>query len=129
MTVYHMEINQDIICKQCGKGGAVKTQNMDGFGTCLECATKNIGGLGMLKTIEQIKHEIGNLLDNYRDNIKSAYEKSGFALKVDIKIGMERIGQDNAITPTIEFYPLPKTKSEKYTVHVNEKQLSIAGMS
>ena len=129
MTVYNMEINQDIICKQCGKGGAVKTQNMDEFGTCLGCAAKNIGGLGMFKTIEQIKHEVSNLLDNYRENIKSAYEKSGFALKVDIKIGMERLGQDNTITPSLEFYPQPKTKSEKYTVKVNEKQLSIAGMS
>ena len=128
MTVYNMEINQDIICKQCGKGGAVKTQNMDEFGDCLECAAKNIGRLGMIKTIEQIKHEIGNLLDNYHENIKSAYEKSGFSIKVDIKIGLERLGQDNTITPTIEFYPLPKTKSEKYTVKVNEKQLSIAGM-
>jgi len=129
MKTYHMEINEDIICKQCGKGGAVKTQDMNEYGTCMKCAAKNIGGLGMLKTIEQIKHEGGNLLDNYRDNIKSAYEKSGFSLKVDIKIGMERFGQDNAITPSLEFYPQPKTKSEKYTVKVNEKQLSIAGMS
>ena len=128
MTTYHMEINQDIICKQCGKGGAVKTQEMDEFGTCLECATKNIRGFGMFKTIEQIKHEVGNLLDNYQHNIKAAYERSGFSLKIDIKIGMERLGQDNTITPSLEFYPLPKTKSEKYTVKVNEKQLSIAGM-
>ena len=59
---------------------------------------------------------------------RTAYEKSGFALKVDIKIGLERIGQDNEIIPTIEFYPQPKTKSEKYKVYVNEKQLTIAGM-
>jgi len=135
MTVYNMEINQDILCKRCGKGGAVKTQNMDEFGDCLECATKDIielgqiGGLNMFKTIEQIKCEVGNLLDNYRDNITSAYEKSGGSLKVDIKIGMERLGQDNTITPSLEFYPLPKTKSEKYTIKINEKQLSIAGMS
>jgi len=129
MTIYNMEINEDIICKQCGEGGAVKTQNMDEYGTCLGCATKNIGGLSMFKTIEQIKHEVGNLLDNYRDNITSAYEKSEFSLKVDIKIGLERFGSENAITPTLEFYPQPKTKSEKYTVKVNEKQLSIAGMS
>ena len=128
MTTYHMEINQDIKCKKCGKGGAVKTQEMDEFGTCLECATKNIRGFGMFKTIEQIKHEVGNLLDNYRDNIKSAYERSGFALKVDIKIGMERLGQDNTITPSLEFYPLPKTKSEKYTIKISESQIGLVGM-
>ena len=125
---FKIELNQDVKCKQCGKLGATKTDEMDDYGICLECVNKNIRGLGMNKTREQIKHEIGNVLDNYWDNIKGAYEKSGFSLKIDIKIGLEAIGEETGITPSLEFYPLPKTKSEKYTVRVNEKQIRLAGM-
>ena len=82
----------------------------------------------MNKTREQIKHEIGNILDNYWTNIKSGYEKSGYSLKIDIKVIMEASGDQTGITPSLEFYPEPKTKSEKYTVHVNEKQIRLAGM-
>ena len=127
MTTHHMEINQDEICPNCGKGGAVKTKGKE-YGLCLKCVNKKLRGLGMVKTIDQIKAEVDNLLNNYSQNIKSAFEKSGYALKLNIKIELESLAGEICISPTIAFYPEPQTKSEKYTVKVNEKQLSIAGM-
>ena len=82
----------------------------------------------MKKTRTQMAIEIANLIDNYWDNIKSAYEKSGYSLNLSIKVGINAEGQETVITPILEFYPEPKTKSSKYSIRVNEKQLSIAGM-
>ena len=82
----------------------------------------------MQKTKAKIVEELSGLLDNYWDNIKSAYEKSGYSLNLSIKVGINAEGQETVITPMLEFYPEPKTKSAKYDVRVNEKQLSIAGM-
>ena len=117
-------INQDVKCRQCGKGGACKTVDGD-YGLCLECANKNIGRLKMNKTLEQINSELETILQNYWPNITSAFEKSGYELTISSRIVLEKIGEEIAITPTIEFYPEPKTKSEKYTVRVNENQLTL----
>lgn len=83
----------------------------------------------MIKTLDRTVKEIETLLMNYERNIQSAYEKSGFELKLDIKVEIKRKGQANEITPELSFYPMPKTKSEKYTVAVDSKQIQIAGMS
>ena len=77
----------------------------------------------MNKTLDQINSELETLLHNYWPNIVTAFEKSGYSLTISAKIVLEKQGQEIAIMPTIEFYPVPKTKSEKYTVRVNENQL------
>lgn len=126
MKTVHIEVNTDEKCKICGKGGAVKQENGE-YGICFECAGKRIGGYFMKQTREQIISELETLFENYWEDIKTAYQK-GAGVTVSAKVIIEPEGQEIAITPTIEFYPLPKTKSEKYTVRLNEKQLGIAGM-
>ena len=79
----------------------------------------------MIKTHEQIKEELCGLLDNYRQNIESAFKKSGFELTISAKVVLEQKGGVIEISPSIEFYPEPKTKSAKYTVQVNEHQLGL----
>ena len=79
----------------------------------------------MIKTHEQIKHELCGLIDNYWKNIESAFRKSGYELTISAKVVLEQSGGVVKISPTIEFYPEPKTKSTKYTVQVNEKQIGL----
>jgi len=82
----------------------------------------------MEKTLDQIKEEVGGLLYNYKNDIKNAYVESEFALKLYFKIEIKRIGTKNEITPSLEFYPQPKTKSEKYKVLIDERQMALTGM-
>jgi len=82
-------------------------------------------GEGMIKTHEQIKHEVCGLIDNYWKNIESAFVKSGYELAISIKVELGREDGANTIVPVLEFYPEKKTKSQKYKVRVNEKQLEL----
>ena len=79
----------------------------------------------MIKTHEQIKHELCGLIDNYWKNIESAFKKSGYELTISAKVQLEQKDGSILISPSIEFYPEPKTKSEKFTVRVNEKQIGL----
>ena len=74
---------------------------------------------------EQIKHEICGLIDNYWKNIASAFVKSGYELAISIKVELGREDGANTIVPVVEFYPEKKTKSVKYKVRVNEKQIGL----
>ena len=67
-------------------------------------------GEGMIKTHEQIKHEVCGLIDNYWKNIESAFVKSGYELAISIKVELGREDGANTIVPVLEFYPEKKTK-------------------
>lgn len=77
------------------------------------------------KTIEQIPVETKNMIDNYSQNIATAFENNGYDLNLTIKVNLKGNYEKVAITPTLEFYPEPKVKSEKYTISVDEKQISL----
>lgn len=79
----------------------------------------------MVKTLNQMAEEIETMIGNYRQNITSAFEKSGYDLNLTIKINLKGNYEKIAITPVLEFYPEPKIKSEKYTVSVEEKQIGL----
>lgn len=75
----------------------------------------------MFQSIERIKDELMGLTDNHRKDIKKAYDQ-GAGVTLTFKVVMEPQGSKVAINPSIEFYPLPKYKSEKYTVLIDEHQ-------
>lgn len=77
-------------------------------------------GVSVKKTLERVKMEIGG---HWKD-IKAAYTAHKYGLKIEltVNLGMED-GQITA-SPTIEFFPEPKKKNVKYTVKIDEKQLS-----
>jgi len=77
------------------------------------------------RTIEQILKEVANLINNYHQNIATAFEKSGYDLNLTIKLNLDGNNEQVEITPSLEFYPEPKLKSEKYTVSVQEKQIEL----
>jgi len=76
----------------------------------------------MEKTFEQIPIEIENMINNYRENIISAFKKGGYDLTLTIKVSLGGNLEKTTIAPSIEFYPESKVKSEKYTVTVEERQ-------
>lgn len=56
--VHKMTVNQDEKCKQCGKGGAVKTDAMDEYGICMECAAQNLKDTGEMQRFQiDIRYE------------------------------------------------------------------------
>lgn len=56
--IYKMKISEDEKCKQCGKPGAVKTDAMDEYGICMECAAKNLEKVKDKQQLEQFKIDI-----------------------------------------------------------------------
>lgn len=81
--------------------------------------------MNMYKTINQIAAELETLLENYRQNIKTAFEKNEYDLTLSIKVNIKRVGEKNNISPSLEFYPESKVKSEKFTVSVDETQIEL----
>ena len=79
----------------------------------------------MNKTLSQVSSEIKTMIYNYHNNITTAFEKNGYDLTLTIKVNLKRVDGKNDITPSLEFYPESKTKSEKYTVSVDEKQIGL----
>ena len=79
----------------------------------------------MVKTLNQMADEIVTMIENYKHNIATAFEKSGYDLNLTIKVNLKGNYEKIAITPILEFYPEPKVKSEKYTVSVEEKQIGL----
>lgn len=77
------------------------------------------------KTISQVSSELAILISNYRQSIKTAFEKNEYDLTLSIKVNIKRVGEKNNISPSLEFYPESKIKSEKYTVSVDEKQIEL----
>ena len=59
----------------------------------------------MIKTHEQIKHELYGLINNYWKNIESAFRKSGYELTISAKVVLEQKDGSILISPSIEFYP------------------------
>lgn len=66
VKTFHMEVNGDVKCKECGKGGAAKTNGMNEYGLCLSCATKKISSLKVTyDNIDQFTpKEIGLIMKN-----------------------------------------------------------------
>ena len=77
------------------------------------------------KTIEQIPIELKTIIHNYRMAIATAYEKNEFDLDISIKVKIKGNSEKVAISPSLEFFPEPKVKSENYTVSVEERQLGL----
>ena len=77
------------------------------------------------KTLNQVSGEIETLIQNYRRNISTAFENNGYDLNLTIKVNIKGNYEKVAISPTLEFYPESKIKSEKYTVSVEEKQIGL----
>ena len=77
------------------------------------------------KTIEQIPIELKTIIHNYRMAIATAFEKSGFDLDISIKVKIKGNSEKVAITPSLEFFPEPKVKSERYTISVEERQIGL----
>ena len=77
------------------------------------------------KTLNQVSNEIETLIWNYRRNISTAFENNGYDLNLTIKVNIKGNYEKVAISPTLEFYPESKIKSEKYTVSVEEKQIGL----
>ena len=77
------------------------------------------------KTIEQIPIELKTIIHNYRMAIATAYEKSGNDLNLTINVKLKGNSEKIAISPSLEFFPEPKVKSEKYTVSVEERQIGL----
>ena len=73
------------------------------------------------KTLFQIKEELDGLTDNHWKDIKEAFN-AGPGVTLTYKVDLEPDSGLVDIKPTIEFYPLPKYKSTKYTVTVDEDQ-------
>lgn len=61
-------VNENIKCRQCGKGGAVKTDLSDEYGLCLSCAGKNIKSAGN-KTGNKIMIKIPIRYEEAPDNL------------------------------------------------------------
>lgn len=73
------------------------------------------------KTLFQIKEELDGLAQNHWKDIKEAFN-SGPGVTLTFKVDLEPAGGQVSIKPTVEFYPLPKYKSTKYEVLVDEYQ-------
>lgn len=76
------------------------------------------------KVKKQVDEELSGLLSNYWKEIKEVV-KRGENISLSLKVVLEPLGQMVKISPTLEFYPEPKIKSEKYSVEVDTKQLSL----
>lgn len=70
----------------------------------------------ILKTIEQIQFEVGHTIEIYANRIRDAYVNSAYDLDITAKIKLSKKDGKDSITNHIEFYPEPKTKSEKATI-------------
>jgi len=79
----------------------------------------------MEKTFKQIPIELGYMINNYKENIVSAFKKGDYDLTLTIKVILSGNLEKTTIAPSIEFYPESKVKSEKYTITVDEKQISL----
>ena len=127
---YHMTINQDVKCKQCGKGGACKAEDGE-FGLCLDCVNINLRSLSMEnsemeKTCEMVIAETSNLIEADWPRISNAYKNSDCALGVSVKIGLSGNLEVVEIVTELGYYPLPKTKIRTDPVVVDEKQIGLA---
>jgi len=76
----------------------------------------------MKKTFKQIPIEIENTISNYSNSIEKAFINNAYDLDITAKIKMFKKDGKTSITTHIEFFPEPKTKSEKYTVVVDDIQ-------
>jgi len=74
------------------------------------------------EVIGQIHHEVGNTIENYAKSIEEAYINNAYDLSITAKIIIARKDGKDTITNHIEFYPEPKTKSEKATVVVGSHE-------
>ena len=75
------------------------------------------------KTLRQVATEIEAILENHNDLITSAFENNCYDLNLTIKVNLKGNREKIAITPTLEFYPEPKFKTDKQTITVDENQL------
>jgi hypothetical protein len=79
----------------------------------------------MIKTFDSMKSEVMGLLDNYHQNIKTAFMNHGNELVINIKLTLKTSGGVIELSPALEFYPMPKTRSEAYKVKINENQIEM----
>ena len=128
MTVHHLEINEDVKCKMCGKGGAVKTEKSDKFGLCLTCVNKQIFNIGRFvltigaKTIEKAKEEIGGLLDTYHESINKAYLQCDNDLTVSLSIKLQPGRPANSVAMTVTISYVESKVKAGSKILIEEKQ-------
>ena len=124
MTTHTIEINMDVKCKQCGKGGATPS------GLCLACITNTLKGEKRMATIghnvrEGIQKQIGQMLQDYQTELDAAYlgaedEKLKISLGVDISPGESA---EFKIDVSMSF--VTRKIKDKGTIFVDEKQGSL----
>jgi len=121
---YHMTINEDVKCKQCGKGGACKAEDGE-YGLCLDCVNKNLRSSVMEKIREMVTAEVENLLNTEWPKIVHAYRNCCYELGVLIKVNLAGNAEKTTVVTEISYYPLPKTKIKTDPVTVDERQRSL----
>ncbi len=96
MSKLKLTLNEDVNCKQCGKGGACKVGDSGDYGICLECANLNLECKNRMKfgpkTRGKATDLISNLLEGYQKQIEKTYSEATGKLDIGMKVTLESAG-------------------------------------
>ena len=121
-------INSDVKCKQCGKGGAAKTANMDDYGICIECATLNMGKLNNMKigpkTRKKAVELFERILNEHQESINQTFSDFGNKLGINIGIVFES-EKDRGVNVSVKYKYVEKEVKGILSEIVDEEQIPI----
>ena len=100
MATHVIEINQDLKCSRCGKGGAIKDQR---DGLCMECINKRMKE--ELKKdritneiLQEMAADLEKLLLEKQEQIEWAFKHVPDGFKISIGVNIE-----HTVPPTVEY--------------------------
>ncbi|HPV30981.1 MAG TPA: hypothetical protein PLT30_16060 [Deltaproteobacteria bacterium] len=118
MATHVIEINQDLKCSRCGKGGAIKDQR---DGLCMSCINKDMTKNRISSDIlQEIAADIEKLLIEKQEQIEWAFKRVPDGFKISIGINL-----DHTVPPTAEYsvsFPLEPARDpvQKETVKLRK---------
>lgn len=106
MAVYQMEVDENMKCNRCGKGGAIKDQR---DGLCMECINKDLKAelkrdRITTEILQEMAGDIEKMLIEEQQQIEWAFKHVPDGFKLSISVNIE-----HTIPPTAEYnisYPL-----------------------
>jgi len=100
MATNVVEINTDVKCSRCGKGGAIKDQR---DGLCMECIGKRMKAelkkdRITAEMLQEIAWTIESILIEDRENIEWAFQHVPDGFKISITMNIE-----HTVPPTVKY--------------------------
>ena len=121
-----IEINENELCRQCGKPGACKPKGSDKYGLCLDCVTKNLERRYSMiigeQTLVRAIAEITGLLESYITAINQAYTENEDALTVALSLKFEPTKLANVIKTTVGITFVESRVKDSHSFEIDEKQ-------